>query len=75
MFEKLRELRNSKNISAEEMASMLGLETKAAYYKKEAGNVKFTLVEAKKISDFLNLPIEKIFFTNEVSLKDTGETG
>lgn len=67
MFEKLRELRNSKNISADEMSEILGLETKAAYYKKEAGNVKFTLAEAKKISDFFNLPIEEIFFANEVS--------
>lgn len=67
MFEKLRELRNSKNISAEDMAAVLGLETKAAYYKKEAGNVKFTLSEAKKIADYFKLPIEEIFFTIEVS--------
>lgn len=71
MFEKLRKIRNSRNISAEEMAIVLGLETKAAYYKKEAGNVKFTLVEAKKISDYLELPIEEIFFADEVSDKDT----
>ncbi len=67
MFEKLRELRLEKNISAETLAEVLSLETKAAYYKKEVGSVKFTLVEAKKISDFLGLPIEDIFFAHEVS--------
>lgn len=67
MFEKLRALRNQKGISAETMAEILGLETKAAYYKKEVGSVKFTLAEAKKIADYFELPIEEIFFANEVS--------
>lgn len=71
MFEKLKKLRLERNISAEEMSKILGLETKAAYYKKESGNVKFSLLEAKKISDFFNIPIEEIFFSNEVSTKDT----
>lgn len=67
MFNKLREIRNSKNVSAEKMAAILGLETKAAYYKKETGSVKFTLAEAKKISDFFGLKIEDIFFNDKVS--------
>ena len=71
MFEKLKKLRVERNISAEDMSKILGLETKAAYYKKESGNVKFSLIEAKKISDFFNIPIEEIFFSNEVSSKDT----
>lgn len=71
MFEKLKKLRVERNISAEDMSKILGLETKAAYYKKESGNVKFSLMEAKKISDFFNIPIEEIFFSNEVSSKDT----
>ena len=71
MFEKLKKLRVERNISAEDMSKILGLETKAAYYKKESGNVKFSLMEAKKISDFFNIPIEEIFFSHEVSSKDT----
>jgi len=67
VFDKLKQIRLSKNISAEQMACVLGLETKAAYYKKEAGNVKFSLDDAKKIADFFNMPIEDIFFDNEVS--------
>lgn len=71
MFVKLKKLRVEHNVSAEEMSKILGLETKAAYYKKESGNVKFSLLEAKKISDFFNIPIEEIFFSNEVSSRDT----
>lgn len=67
MFENLRNIRNEKGISADILANILGLETKAAYYKKETGSVKFTLIEAKKISDFFAIPIEEIFFDNEVS--------
>lgn len=77
MFEKLREMRINKNISVDEIASVLNLETKAAYYKKEAGTVKFTLIEAKKVADYFGMTIEEIFFANEVSetetkLKETG---
>lgn len=71
MFEKLREIRNRKNISALEMARILGLKTPAAYYKKENGTIKFSLEEADKIAKFLGLPIEVIFFKNEVSETET----
>ena len=62
MFEKLRRIRNERNISALEMANLLGLKTAAAYYKKENGTINFTLEEAKKIADYLKMPIEEIFF-------------
>lgn len=70
-------MRINKNISVDEIASVLNLETKAAYYKKEAGTVKFTLIEAKKVADYFGMTIEEIFFANEVSemetkLKETG---
>jgi DNA-binding XRE family transcriptional regulator len=67
MFLKLRYLRLENRISAEKMAEILGLETKAAYYKKEKGSVKFSLDDAKKISDFFDVPIDEIFFDCEVS--------
>ena len=67
MFEQLKTIRNTNNTSAEQMADILGLETKAAYYKKESGTVKFSLADAKKISDFFGIPIENIFFDTEVS--------
>ena len=62
MYKKLKEIRNKKSISIDTLKNLLGLKTKAAYYKKENGNVKFTLTEAKLIADLLKLPIEKIFF-------------
>lgn len=36
-YQRLRDLRKSKGISAKHMADLLGLVTKAAYYKKNPG--------------------------------------
>lgn len=62
MFQKLRKIRQEKNIKAKEIATKLGLKTEGAYYKKETGLVPFTLKEGKIISEILNMPIEEIFF-------------
>lgn len=64
MYERLRQIRQEKNIKATEIAKSLGLKTDGAYYKKETGLVPFTLKEGKIISDILNMSIEEIFFTN-----------
>ena len=71
MYENLRELRNQRNISALDMARVIGLKTKAAYYKKESGLIKFSLEEANLISKYLDMPIEDIFFDDEVSKLET----
>lgn len=63
MYENLRRIRNEKKISALEMAQLLGLETAAAYYKKESGAIKFSLEEAKKIAEYLKMPIDDIFLS------------
>jgi transcriptional regulator with XRE-family HTH domain len=70
MFENLRKIRQEKNVKAKEIAEKIGLKTEGAYYKKETGNVPFTLEEGKIISDMLKMPIEEIFFTNELSSQD-----
>ena len=70
MFENLRKLRQEKNIKAKQIAEKLGLKTEGAYYKKETGSVPFTLEEGKIVADILQMPIEEIFFTNELSLQD-----
>lgn len=62
MFERLRKIRQEKNIKAKEIAEKLGLKTEGAYYKKETGSVPFTLVEGKIIADIFKMPIEDIFF-------------
>lgn len=71
MHEKLRYIRNNRGISAKDMADLLGLKTEAAYYKKEGGLIKFSLLEARKISEKLDLLIEDIFFDDKVSIVET----
>lgn len=61
MYLHLRRARKEKGIPAQEMAELLGLQTKAAYYKKETGATKFTLDEARLVADMLGMPIEKVF--------------
>ena len=70
MFERLRKIRKEKNIKVKEILDVLGLETEGAYYKKETGNVPFTLEEGRKISILFQMPIEDIFFRNELSCED-----
>ena len=53
------------------MATLIGLETRTAYYKKESGIVKFSLEEAWTISNFFELSIEEIFFSNQDSKTET----
>ena len=67
MFEKLRKVRQEINIKAKDIADKLGLKTEGAYYKKETGSVPFTLEEGKIVADIFKMPIEEIFFTNELS--------
>ena len=70
MFEKLRKIRQEKNIKAIEISEKLGLKTEGAYYKKETGMVPFTLTEGKIVADLFRMPIEEIFFENELSCED-----
>ena len=67
MFERLRKIRQEKNIKAKDIAEKLGLKTEGAYYKKETGTVPFTLQEGKIVSEIIGLPIEEIFFKEEIS--------
>lgn len=60
---KLKELRESNKIQQKQMAKLLGI-SPSNYLKKESGTVRFSLIEAKKISDYFKIPIEKIFFDN-----------
>jgi DNA-binding XRE family transcriptional regulator len=38
-----------------------------SYYKREAGKVKFSLSEAKKISEVVGIPVDDLFFEYELS--------
>jgi putative transcriptional regulator len=71
VFEQLRAMRIETNTPAKTLANMLGLKTKAAYYKKECGSVSTTVQEAKQLADYFGRTIEDLFFGNEVSSQDT----
>lgn len=62
----LKDLRKSNNLTLSDMSKLIGLKTPSAYYKKENGDVPFSLEEAKIIAEKFNKPIE-IFFNNNLS--------
>ena len=66
MYEKLKELREKKGYTIEDMANVIN-KSSCNYFKKENGYVKFSVNEALKISQFLKCKVEKIFFENELS--------
>lgn len=70
MLENLRKKRIEKDVSAMEMANLMGLKTKAAYYKKESGVVKITLDEAILIADRLGSTLDELFFDYQLSESD-----
>lgn len=70
MHDNLRAIRRRLGISGSDMSALLGLKTVPAYYKKETGNVKFTIDEAKLIADRFDMSIEAIFFDCALSSKD-----
>lgn len=70
MFENLRRLRKEKNIKPIDLAIAMGLKTEAAYYKKETEAVPFTLKECRIVANLIGLPIEVIFFEDEISCED-----
>ncbi|MBY6916003.1 helix-turn-helix transcriptional regulator [Clostridium botulinum] len=66
----LKAYRMLKGVKQEAIAEILGI-TLTTYSNKETGKTQFSLYEAKKISDYLNVSIEQLFFTNEVNLMNT----
>lgn len=66
MYEKLKKIREKKGYTIEDMAQIIG-KSPCNYYKKENGNVKFSVSEAIKISKFLKCKTEKIFFEDKLS--------
>jgi DNA-binding XRE family transcriptional regulator len=66
MYEKLKELREKKGYTIEDMARVIN-KSPCNYFKKENGDVKFSVNEALEISNFLKTKVEKIFFKDELS--------
>lgn len=57
----LKKIRMRSGISQHKLAKIIGISA-ASYNRKEKGLREFTLIEARNISLFFKLPIDKIFF-------------
>lgn len=62
MYNKLKEIRESNNVTQDYMAELLGYKHKSGYSKLENGERKISINQAKIISDFFKRSIEEIFF-------------
>lgn len=66
MYKELKKLREKKGYTIEDMARVIN-KSAVNYYKKENGDVKFSVAEAIAISQFLKTKVEKIFFKEKLS--------
>ena len=66
MYSQLRKIRRQKKISQEEMASMLGLQSKNAYSLKERGKRKFSIDEALIVAKILGYSVKDLFSADEL---------
>lgn len=62
----VRERRIRAGLSGMAMAQILGMNV-PTYYKKEAGQIKWSLDESKILSDFFHTTIDKLFFKTEIA--------
>lgn len=69
MYNNLKKLRIDKKVTLLEMSKLLGYNSPNAYSRKERGERKFTLNEARKISIFFDRPIEEIFFNSKIPIE------
>jgi hypothetical protein len=60
MYEDLRKIRTERGIRLKECADVIGVQ-EACYCKKELGDLKFSLEEAKALAEFFKLPVEVLF--------------
>ena len=63
-LKKIKQLRELNSLLLTDMAQLLNI-TLAGYSKKENGERKFTISEAKVLSELFGLPIEVIFFNDK----------
>lgn len=66
-LKKIRDLRIEKEISHEEMSERLGYPGYHYYYKKEVGIRKMSVEDIARIAAVLEVPIESLFFEEEVT--------
>lgn len=66
MILKIKKLRKEKGITAQPLIDLLKV-TPGNYYKKELGQIKFSLLEAKKVAEFFGKTIDEVFFDKAYS--------
>lgn len=66
MHEKLKDIREKKGYTIVDLAQVID-KSPCNYYKKENGDVAFSLSEALRIADFFKSKVEKIFPKEEFS--------
>lgn len=66
MYEDLRRIRTERGVKMKQCADLLGVQ-EACYCKKELGTLKFSVEEAKKLSEFFKTPVEVLFYRKEYS--------
>jgi DNA-binding XRE family transcriptional regulator len=66
MYERLKAVREQKKYTIQDMAKIID-KSPCNYFKKENGEVKFTVSEAIKIAKVLKKRVEDIFFEEELS--------
>ena len=62
----VRDRRIRAGISGMAMAKVMGINI-PTYYKKEAGQIKWSLSESKFLADFFKTTIEDLFFEQKIS--------
>lgn len=63
----IKELRKQSGKTQAEMAKILGLSSANAYSLKERGERRFSIEEARVLSDVFGMDIEDIFFGNSIT--------
>lgn len=66
MHKKLRNLREDKRMSQEEMGKLLGI-SQPQYQRKETGFAPFTETECNMIAEIFDVPIEEILETSSIT--------
>lgn len=65
-LEKIKKLRVENKITLAKMAELIGVQF-PTYQKKENGDLRFNLIEAKRLADYFGKTIEELFFEEESS--------
>ena len=70
MYEILKRKREMKGYTIEDLARVID-KSAPTYFKKENGDVKFTVSEALKLADFLDEKVEDIFFKEQFAVTES----